>query len=97
MFAAYRYNIYFNMKSKAQGLSLNTIIIAALVLIVLVVLVIIFSGRMGRFGKTLTEAEETEDICIYKGGVCKEDCPAEEYIEGNFKECTGTKNKCCKI
>ncbi|MCK4521465.1 MAG: hypothetical protein KAU20_02745 [Nanoarchaeota archaeon] len=85
------------MKSKAQGLSLNTIIIAALVLIVLVVLVIIFSGRMGRFGKTLTEAEDTEDLCIYKGGVCKESCPADELIYGDFRDCTGTKDKCCKI
>ena len=34
---------------KAQGLSLNTIIIAALVLIVLVVLIVIFTGKMGSF------------------------------------------------
>ena len=35
---------------KAQGLSLNTIIIAVIVLIVLVVLIVIFSGKMGDFG-----------------------------------------------
>jgi len=34
---------------KGQGLSLNTIIIAAIVLIVLVVLWAIFTGRMGVF------------------------------------------------
>ena len=36
---------------KAQGLSINVIIIAAIALIVLVVLVAIFSGRLGDFGK----------------------------------------------
>ena len=35
---------------KAQGLSLNTIIIAVLVLIVMVVLIVIFSGKIGEFG-----------------------------------------------
>jgi len=46
-FVAFQYN--FKMKTKAQGLSLNTIIISALVLIVLVVLIVIFSGKMGSF------------------------------------------------
>jgi len=39
------------MKKKAQGLSLNVIIIAAIALIVLVVLVAIFTGRLGLFGR----------------------------------------------
>lgn len=34
---------------KAQGLSLNVIIIAVIVLIVLVLLIVIFSGKMGQF------------------------------------------------
>ena len=34
---------------KAQGLPLNAIVIAALVLIVLVVLILIFTGRIGGF------------------------------------------------
>lgn len=40
---------------KGQGLSLNTIIIAAIVLIVLIVLWAIFTGRMGKF---TTEVKE---------------------------------------
>ena len=36
---------------KAQGLALNTIIIAALVLIVLVIIVMIFTGRISLFSK----------------------------------------------
>lgn len=46
------------MKRKAQGLSLNTIIIAAIVLIVLVVLWAIFTGRMGKF----TQDIKTQDL-----------------------------------
>ena len=42
------------MKSKrGQGLPLNTIVIAAIVLVVLVVLVMIFTGSMGGFVKGL--------------------------------------------
>lgn len=49
---------------KGQGLSLNTIIIAAIVLIVLVVLWAVFTGRMGVFSKGVTD--------VTKGGTCIE-------------------------
>jgi hypothetical protein len=42
---------------KAQGLSLNVIIIAAIALIVLVVLVAVFTGRMGVWTEGLKKAE----------------------------------------
>ncbi len=42
------------MSKKAQGISINTIIIAAIALIVLVILVMIFTGRMGIFGKDIS-------------------------------------------
>ena len=42
---------------KGQGLSLNTIIIAAIVLIVLIVLWAIFTGRMGNFTKGINYEE----------------------------------------
>ena len=46
------------MKNKrAQGISVNTIIIAAIALIVLVVLIAIFTGYMGKWGGQLPEAE----------------------------------------
>ena len=38
---------------KAQGISINMIIVAAIALIVLVVLVAIFTGRLGGFAKML--------------------------------------------
>ena len=48
------------MDRKAQGISLNVIIIAAIALIVLVVLVAIFTGRLGSFQKELGEVSDAE-------------------------------------
>jgi len=48
------------MKKKAQGISINAIIVAAIALIVLVVLVAIFTGRMGDWGQGVTEAAKNE-------------------------------------
>jgi hypothetical protein len=48
------------MKRKAQGLSLTTIIIAAVGLVVLVVLVAIFTGRMSLFGLGISKVARTE-------------------------------------
>lgn len=55
------------MSQKAQGLSINTIIIAAIALIVLVVLVAIFTGRLGLFSKGLGETTTCEQICKARG------------------------------
>ena len=48
---------------KGQGLSLNTIIIAAIALLVLVVLVMIFTGRMSVFTGGVSG-------CVNQGGKC---------------------------
>lgn len=48
---------------KAQGLSLTTVVIAALALLVLVILSVIFVGRMGRV------SEGSQD-CLQLGGTC---------------------------
>ena len=53
------------MSKKAQGISINVIIIAAIALLVLVVLAVIFTGRIGQF------ATKTAD-CENKGGRCAE-------------------------
>ncbi|MCK5283538.1 MAG: hypothetical protein KAK00_09110 [Nanoarchaeota archaeon] len=47
---------------KAQGISINTIIIAAIALVVLVVLIAVFTGRMSIFGWELSN--------IQKGNYC---------------------------
>jgi len=55
------------MNKKAQGLSLNTIIIAALVIMVLIILGLVFMGRMGSFG-------QKQESCQAKGGTCRTEC-----------------------
>ncbi len=48
---------------KAQGISINTIIVAAIALIVLVILIAIFTGRMGIFNKELSDQEQGTADC----------------------------------
>ncbi len=48
------------MNKKGQGLSLTTIIVAAIALIVLVVLVMIFTGRIGVFKEGVEEIGQSE-------------------------------------
>ena len=63
------------MKKKAQGISINTIIIAAIALIVLVVLVAIFTGRLGGFVGGIED-------CASKGGDCVADAKADCTSKG---------------
>jgi len=55
------------MNKKAQGLSINVIIIVAIALIVLVVLIAIFTGRLGAFTSGLKGAASCDDICNAAG------------------------------
>ena len=48
---------------KAQGISVNVIIIAAIALLVLVILSVIYIGRMGDWGKKTNQ-------CTNQGGRC---------------------------
>lgn len=75
---------------KAQGLSLNTIVIAALVLIVLVVLLVVFLNQTGRFGTTLRS-------CAAQGGTCWSSCAADqaELPGTDCEKRDDEKNKCC--
>ena len=54
---------------KAQSLSMNTIIIAALALLVLVIVAVVFLGRMGIWGQNVND-------CASNGGTCSDgaDC-----------------------
>jgi len=64
------------MKKKGQGLSLNTIIVAAIVLIVLIVLWAIFTGRMGGFASGMVSTEKCSDVCDATGGSVDGTCVA---------------------
>jgi hypothetical protein len=48
---------------KAQGLSLTTVVIAALALLVLIILSVIFVGRMANV------SDKSKD-CLQQGGIC---------------------------
>ena len=67
------------MKKKAQGLSLNVIIIAAIGLLVLVVLAIIFTGRTGIFVKE-------SDKCDVKFGSSGECVDSREVCVGAYNK-----------
>jgi len=58
---------------KSQGLTLNTIVIAVLVLIVLVTLALVFGGKIFNFSKKTSDIEEsaTVDIDVAK---CRLEC-----------------------
>ena len=79
------------MNKKAQGLSMNTIIIAAIAMIVLVVIVVIFLGRVKVFGKGVSGCEGTcvknKADCGYSAPVSATNCDAngdgEPDVEGN--------------
>jgi flagellar basal body-associated protein FliL len=57
------------MNKKAQGLSVNVIIIVAIALIVLVVLVAVFTGSLGNFTTTVKEQQgDSSKLCSENGG-----------------------------
>ncbi|MBU0756462.1 MAG: hypothetical protein KKF44_00215 [Nanoarchaeota archaeon] len=72
------------MSKKAQGLSVNTIIVAALALLVLVVIALIFTGKIQLF-------TSSSDECTNNGGICVTD---EIDLEtGQLKYCSGSYDK----
>ena len=97
------------MKKKAQGISITTIIVAAIALIVLVVLVAIFTGRMGIWGQGLDSAGKgtycqgstapasSEPVSI-AGGTWRTKCEAnEDAIYGIFLDQKDNPGQsCCK-
>ena len=81
------------MSKSAQGLSLSTIVIGAIVLIVLVVLVGVFSGFFGnRFVPGFSAA--TEQKCENVKDECDE--LTEEEVFGNFGRDLPQGQKCCR-
>jgi ABC-type sugar transport system permease subunit len=81
---------FFNSR-KAQGMSFNVIIIAAICLLVLVVLVLIFSGKMSFFNKAAAE-------CSSKGPGAKcvattAECDGPTHSFGT--SCANTTPYCC--
>ena len=73
------------MMKKAQGMSLNVIIIAALGLLVLVVLAIIFTGRTGIFVKESDKCDVkygTTGRCVAATTDCTQNGPYNKIVSG---------------
>ena len=83
------------ISKKAQGISVNIIIIAAIALIVLVVLVAIFTGRMGMFGQKIAEINKPCAKYILKSTITTADGGTKEetYSDGSWKTECGNDEK----
>ncbi len=87
------------MTKKAQSISINTIIIAAIALAVLVVIFSIFTGRFKIFSEGVKEGSLTCDRACkttgYSGGGSASACSsAQSQISGRF-EGVESPNFCC--
>ena len=84
---------------KGQGISINTIIIAALGLAVLVVLFLIFTGRIGIFSQGVENTQRCTDVCqaaarTFNGPAsADETCPVGQYVAGKYSD--GPNGCCC--
>lgn len=84
------------MNKKAQGISVNVIIIAAIALLVLVILSVIFIGRIGIFSSQVGD-------CVNKGGLCSPadvpcgaaGMPVETYPTNINWACPNPGEHCC--
>jgi hypothetical protein len=80
----------FNSSKKAQGMSLNVVVVAVIAIVILVVLIVIFSGKTRLFTKTLAD-------CEAKGGTCQRSCGIGEisHVGTNCASDPDGKTKCC--
>ena len=94
---------------RGQGLSIQTIVIAALALVVLVILIFVIRGQIQKgtqkYINISSEAElqsRAKDRCqtMFSGRECfKDKCPDKGYIEmpGTWPDCTEMgRSKCCE-
>lgn len=79
------------MNKKAQGISLNVVVIAAIALLVLIVLAVIFMVRLGIFSGTSAE-------CAGQGGKCLSSCNQAPYTAPySAAKCSDSTKICCVV
>jgi len=92
------------MNKKAQGLSINVIIIVAIALIVLVVLIAIFTGRLGGFVGGIEGAARCDSSCsaigkdgitIHNKDVCTGTTVKGTTLPGTYSDVTVEGAVCC--
>ena len=85
---------------KAQSISINTIVVAAIALIVMVLIMMIFTGNMSRFKRNTDACENNGGRCI-DSDTTEEECPAPYgKIRGDYSCYKGTevdKTKVCCV
>ncbi|MBS3106321.1 hypothetical protein J4419_01490 [Candidatus Woesearchaeota archaeon] len=84
---------------KAQSISINTIIVAAIALIVLVVLVMVFTGRITLFGKNLDIIQQGQKCALDNGerDWAPECGTGQVQVYGKFSDEAGHEGQaCCK-
>ena len=82
------------MKKNAQGLSLNTVVIASIVLIVLVVLIGIFTGHIGGWIGELGDATKKNCPVDQKKSSCN--LELETQVFGDFGDDLEEGQVCCR-
>ncbi len=86
------------MDRKAQGLSLNTIIIAIIVMIVLVVIIMVFTGYFGsKFTPGVTNCENNGGACVFASEEegCGYDSFGSRLAELKGRSCPNKEMICC--
>lgn len=93
--------------SKAQGLSINTIIIAAIALIVLVLIVLIVSGNLRNWNIGANDCTTNSGLCVWDyncQGLYRNELPryVDSCADANLKEDSppqgwGTPRKVCCV
>ena len=79
---------------KAQGISMNVIIIAAIALLVLVVLSMIFLGKIGTWGSDVDACNNKGGQCVSADMDCSEATNGEKTTENMLWSCPEDQ-KCC--
>ena len=83
------------IQKKAQGLSINAIILAVIALVVLVVLVAIFTGRIGIFSGAVGQTGDATKTCAEQSGTPSIQCAAGEITIAS-KPGPSDRPLCCK-
>jgi hypothetical protein len=77
---------------RAQGISINVIVVAAIALLVLVVLAVVFLGQTGKFTQGVND-------CQSNGGSCTTGACPSGTIEYSSNKCpdtsSGARQSCC--
>ena len=76
------------MDKKAQGLSINTIVVSAIAVVILVVLILVFTGKIGLFNKNVS-------ACAQNGGHCTTDASCGDNARNVNYQCPDDNQICC--